>query len=178
MHILIATAIFPDMADNQTCNLNDAHWIYEQMIQKGNKVAEARRTELNILEIAFQQFAIRVKQQELETFSWIENTEGSGLNGQPVTEIDQRNEVFENLMESQQDIQQGNVTGEQFPRNFSPNTALLPSITRDPQSSENVEFLDDLGISSEAFFSLLDQMDGQNYSLTGSFETFSRARLV
>jgi proline utilization trans-activator len=178
MHILIATAIFPDMADNQTYTLSDAHWIYEQMIQKGNKVAEARRTELNFLEVAFEQFAIRVKQQELETFSWIETTEVDGLNDELVTEVEQRSGIPQNTIQSQQDLQQGNIAREQFSGDPPTHITLLTPTTKDPQSSENIDFLDDLGISSEAFFSLLDQMDGQNYTLSDSFETFPTVRLM
>lgn len=144
----MASTLFPGVADDQGY-AQQAHAILDEMISKGNKIAEVRRTELVHLENLCQELAVRSEQRGLQTLT---------LAGPEGSEADTDN----------------NMTGraEQEPATLAPDSGMVPPLMSehppsslpdlDPQMSNNLELLDDIGISSGEFFSIVDQMGNQD----------------
>lgn len=170
LNLLMASAIFPDLADSQPYTLTDVHSILDETIRKGNRVAEARKAELRFLEHAFREFTLRAKQQEVQIMSWSDAVEGM------------RGDADPNVSHEPGTQQPATVAVHDGPRTQEPSmdrgAALLDAITGGPggltpttpnqlQLSEQVEFLDNIGISSDDFLSIVDRMDHQDYRGAG-----------
>ena len=137
----MANTLFPRVADGQTYS-QETHSILDEMICKGNRVAEARKAELTHLESLFRELAEREQRRGLQTLTLF-----SPENAHTMPE--------NNLSEEQQAVASG-----------ADSEMNAPSMARDPpsspginlQTSSNVEFLDNIGISSYEFLSIVDQI--------------------
>ncbi|KAL9086681.1 MAG: hypothetical protein Q9165_007000 [Trypethelium subeluteriae] len=169
IHLLMARAIFPDMADSQIHDQLDANLIFDQMICKGNRVAQARKAELNYLETAFREFTIRSKEQDFQTLRWADarmeppriETESTSSQRQQHDQAQQERRQYDDG----QDRVGGNVT---FLPDISEPLSMGPPTFRDHlQPLENAELLDSIGISSDDFLSIAAQMDCAEYNVYG-----------
>lgn len=146
MHLTIGYTLFPHVADGPAYS-KIAHSILDEMISKGNKLAEVRKSELSHLEMLFKEFALRTEQQGLQTLTLLT----------PDTAIDPR---------------LGPLTEEQKERGLAlDNEVNCITVAHHPHSQPahstqpcgNVELVDNFGISSEEFLSIMDQMDTQDF---------------
>lgn len=137
IHLTIAYTLFPHGDDGSTYS-KIAHSILDEMIVKGNKVAVVRKAELAHIEMLFKEFALRTEQQGLQTLTLLT----------PETAIDP----------NQSKMDEGEPSREM--EGLSMEVHSLPS----PSVHSNVELLDNFGISSEEFLSIMDQIDTQEFS--------------
>ncbi|KAI9712006.1 MAG: hypothetical protein M1820_001714 [Bogoriella megaspora] len=173
MHLLMARAIFPDMADNQLPDQQDADLVFDQMICKGNRVAQVRKTQLKHLETAFQKFTMRTKEQDLQTLSWTDSLlEPLRVESEAIFPQRQR---YHQAQQERQQCGEGQTRG-------GGNVAFLPHtselLSTDPptyrdhlQPLENAELLDSIGISSDDFLNIAAHMDCADYNTFG-FSSF------
>lgn len=141
LHLAMANAVFPQVVDGQA-NSQEAHWILDDMISNGNKVAGVRKAELTHLESLFREVAARVEILGLQPLLLSTPDEPS------VTQMD---EEQQEILLADPDIMVPSMEEYHQP---SPSTDLqMPS-----------EFLDNIGISSVEFFSIVDEMGNPDVS--------------
>ncbi|KAI5460366.1 Zn(II)2Cys6 transcription factor [Mariannaea sp. PMI_226] len=145
IHLTIAYTLFPHVADGPAYS-KIAHSILDEMISKGNKLAEVRKSELTHIEMLFKEFALRTEQQGLETLTLLT----------PDAIIDPR------LGIGSKELKEGDsaIDTEMSCVPMASHNLQVP--TSHPHASTSVE-LDNLGISSEEFLSIMDQMDTQDF---------------
>lgn len=146
IHVAMANALFPHLDDCHTY-YQRAHTILDEMVSKGNKVAEMRKLELVHLERLFGELSKRVERSGLQTLGLTTPPE----DGQPGAGCEDG----------------GGCEGEGTPGVGgalpTPGDTELGSDLQ-PGIISN-EFLDDLGISSYDFLSIVDQMgESDGYS--------------
>jgi hypothetical protein len=165
LHIAMAGVLFPSVTDSQETSLQDAYSILDQMIDKGNKLASARKSELVQLETLFRDLAGRIERRGMEMLVL------------PVPAVPLA--PLPGALPSEAALAQGHAAGHAHtdpqdaalspaPVDSAHNPETLPlSMTADPGSdspseivhdSANVDFLDSIGISSYEFFSLVNQI--------------------
>ncbi|CCT63167.1 related to C6 transcription factor [Fusarium fujikuroi] len=130
LHLNMATALFPGVADDQGCRLL-IHQLLDNMIARGNRLASVRKQELVYLEAQCQELVAQVQQQGLQTLSLA------------VTDED----LARKADEEQQRLLAQETLGMEAPMNCLQN----------PMTSD-MEFLDNIGISSEEFLSIVHQI--------------------
>ncbi|KAL4894954.1 fungal-specific transcription factor domain-containing protein [Aspergillus ambiguus] len=146
LHLTMANALFPPVADDQTYS-KTAHWILDEMIRGGNKVAEARKAELRCIEGLFEEFAQRVQQGGLRVLT----LSGPG-NADVETVAVVENQNGESLAQPQPPVAQPRVSAQ-----LSLRGSQSPSA--DADTSVNIDSLDDVtGISSYEFLSIVNQI--------------------
>ncbi|KAJ5167824.1 fungal-specific transcription factor domain-containing protein [Penicillium canariense] len=141
IHLTMANALFPPETDVRPYS-QAAHSILDEMILCGNRVAEARKRELIRIEGLFQELARRVEQEGLRILT---------LADQGLSEI-----VPLNIPDEPQSREVA----------MTESAMVLPSSARDnrPSSADtsapaNIEFLDSIGISSNEFLTIVDQIN-------------------
>ncbi|KAF4978258.1 hypothetical protein FZEAL_5364 [Fusarium zealandicum] len=140
LHLNMATALFPGVADDQGCR-QLAHQILDNMISRGNRVARVRKQELVYLENQCQELVTQVQQQGLQTLSLAVPDETASELARKADEEQQRflaAETEANVM----------VIGAE---SVNPMHYVHPMVS-------NMEFLDNIGISSEDFLSIVQQI--------------------
>lgn len=147
IHLSMTRTLFPNVADGEAWN-HYAHTIFDEMIARGNRLAEVRKMELNQIDSMLHEVSIRVEQQGLQTLSLL----------------------FTPEQQQSQIVSHGQTHLERtFAATTDPLTTAttMPPMTEDSQStpsallqepSSNLDFLDDMGISSYEFFSIVDQI--------------------
>ncbi|KAF6830286.1 hypothetical protein CPLU01_07461 [Colletotrichum plurivorum] len=138
IHLTIANALFPSAAgvDVPTHSL-EAHAILDDMVLKGNAVADVRRAELVHLEFLFAEFSMRAAEPGVRPVQ-PESAPAEAPAGDSVAVASEPDLVsLTTLSESQ--------------------SLFCPSKT-----PNNAEFLDSVGISSDDFLSILEQMGSQD----------------
>ncbi|KAH7136208.1 hypothetical protein EDB81DRAFT_949013 [Dactylonectria macrodidyma] len=125
LHLAMANALFPDVVDDQGCYAQLARGILSDMISRGNRVAKARKMELEYLEALCQELVTQVQRQGLQTLT---------LFG-----LDDTQRLFD---ESDAAM---TMTANGFMSDQAP-------------VSNNMDFLDNIGISSEEFLSIVQQI--------------------
>lgn len=164
----MANALFPHLAEEQD-STQEAYTILDEMIAKGNKVAEVRKKELLNLRQLFGELAIQVQERGLRT---LKLPDWNVISVQPDSN---NHQSHQNQVQTQnQEGSQSHVGNAQFPVTPSTNSEMTgppvsrqgqaSSIVSDPQMSCNVEFLDNIGISSYEFLSIIDQMGNPELS--------------
>jgi hypothetical protein len=174
----MAGAIFPDMAHNQPYSQRDAHLVFDEMISKGNRVAATRKTELAFLDIAFQEFAMRIREQELRTPSRSSTVDTTQTSAELVAGEEQQQQ--QQIQQQTQEVQQQPAVSEPvtsayvaiLPAIMNHTSLSLPVARDDLAPSEDAGFFDSFGISSDAFLNILNQMDSQDYSAFGNYDCF------
>ncbi|KAL2860916.1 uncharacterized protein BJX67DRAFT_386196 [Aspergillus lucknowensis] len=156
MHVTMAGALFPNVTESQTY-MEDAYSILDQMIQRGNKLAAARKSELVQLETLFRELTVRIERRGLEAL-----TLPAPVPLPPLSECGGAHEGILARMETHEDPVGGGIpvsgadgismamAGAGEPSSGSPSELA--------QGSANIDFLDSIGISSYEFFSLVNQM--------------------
>jgi proline utilization trans-activator len=140
----MAEALFPQVPDNQS-HRQEAHMILDAMINKGNKIAEARKAELTYLEGLVREIASRVEQQGLQT----------------LTLSIPQDEVVEVHTEHQEQDQGLASVANSAENNMSMMEDSGMGICPNFQTMSNDELLQDIGISSDEFLSIIGQMANQ-----------------
>ncbi|KAM0469901.1 hypothetical protein ACHAP7_009744 [Fusarium lateritium] len=128
LHLNMATALFPGVADDEGCQLL-VHQLLDTMIARGNRLATVRKQELVYLEAQCQELVVQVQQQGLQTLSLA------------VTDEDE---------EQQQRL----LAAASIPME----AAALPMYCVQNPITSDMEFLDNIGISSEDFMSIVNQI--------------------
>ncbi|EHA25292.1 hypothetical protein ASPNIDRAFT_186207 [Aspergillus niger ATCC 1015] len=146
MHIAMAGAVFPNVTEgeNQNC-MNDAHLILDQMIQRGNKLAAARKSELVQLEKLFREVAERIERRGLETLTLPTS----------LAAVPPQSELGSDYLIA------GRVERSQEPGDLAACPVPLTSVPGSPSvlaQASSLGFLDSIGISSYEFFSLVNQI--------------------
>lgn len=140
IHLTMASTLFPTATMDRSYS-QAAHSIFDEMILCGNRVAEARKSELGRIEGLFRELSKRSEQEGLQTLT-LSDRETSALPG-------------------------SNDHGPEYPTDAS----LLESgsvqaednLPVDPSSSENIDSLDLVGISSAEFLSIVDQINNPGF---------------
>lgn len=161
--------LFPRVVDGEWCS-QAAHSILDEMIRKGNRIAEVRKGELTHLEKLFKELAARIEQQNLQTLSLSRSPDD-------LVVINGSEQQFNTLSWDQQQHQQQQQQteyGKRFPADITtdPETIDLSIVNPDaqqpdlnpdfPQETSDLDFLDNIGISSYEFLSIVDQIGGQD----------------
>lgn len=141
IHLALANTLFPQLEGCPTYN-HVAYSILDEMVCKGNRVAEMRKSELAHLQTLFDELATRAEWRALQTLA---------LSAPPETD----SQLQDTICEDGQD-------GGYLPQ-AEPTAVLTPG---DIQTSSahlhlgmvNNDFLGNLGISSNEFISIVDQM--------------------
>lgn len=157
--------LFPRVVDGEWCS-QAAHGILDEMIRKGNRIAEVRKGELTHLEKLFQELAARIEQQNLQTLSLSRSPDDLVI-------INGSEQQFNTVSWDQQQQQQ-TEDGKEFATDITtdPGTIDLPIVNPDAQppdlnpalsqETSDLDFLDNIGISSYEFLSIVDQIGGQD----------------
>ncbi|KAM5360787.1 hypothetical protein ACJZ2D_013533 [Fusarium nematophilum] len=140
LHLAMATALFPGVADDQgTRQL--AHHILDNMVSRGNRVAAVRKAELVYLENQCQELITQVQQQGLQTLS-----------------LAVPDETASELARKADEEQQQRLLAETDPSALPMGDSVNPLHCVHPPMASNMEFLDNIGISSEEFLSIVQQI--------------------
>lgn len=147
--LTMTRTLFPHVADGEACS-NSAHSILNEMISKGNKLAQVRKSDLIQIESLFGELSAQVERHGLQT----------------LTLSTPENEYPDTSYQADQGI----------PSVPTPQSlALLAtgdsefSASALEQDTRNLDILDNIGISSYEFFSIVDQMENQdNFSILDS----------
>ena len=142
---MMANAVFPG-ADEHSYSQR-ALALLDEMIGRGNKVAETRKAELVHIQTLCQELAMQSEQRGLETLT-LAMPDGSEMQHDTPSTADTQ--------------QTTPVPGPGAVAMVCHEQPHSPSTTIDPHASS--EFMDHLGISSYEFFSLVDQLENQDIS--------------
>lgn len=145
----MAHTLFPPDAEDQKYS-QVGHSILDEFISSGNRVAEIRKAELNRLEGLFQELAARVEQEGLQTLT---------LAGPAEAEMGLVNGRFEDR-QGQLSAEEPEMTSRS--PSAAGNVRSLPSA--ELQMPSNVDSLDNIGISSYEFLSIVDQIGNPDLS--------------
>ncbi|UDD65176.1 hypothetical protein AFCA_012370 [Aspergillus flavus] len=136
----------PQALDGQAY-LEEAHWILDEMISNGNKVAEVRKAELVHLQTLFEELTARVKSQGLQPLTL---TSPTGAEAVPQTQIVEEDGEGETVTDI--GVWDLPIPGDS-----------LTSHGADMQMS-SVELLNNIGISSSDFLYIVDQIGNPDVS--------------
>lgn len=144
LHLMMANTLFSHATESAEYSVK-AHAILDEMIFKGNRLAAARKTELSHLEGLFHELAMRIKHYGLQELflTTPEHTE-------PLSDI-----TAHHLAHAEPSV--ANLqTPDTYEMHGYPSNARLPN---------GVELLDDIGISSYEFLSIIEQIGGADSSV-------------
>ncbi|KAL2860050.1 hypothetical protein BJX68DRAFT_275503 [Aspergillus pseudodeflectus] len=161
LHIAMASILFPTVTEGQQTSLQDAYCILDQMIDKGNKLASARKSELVQLEMLFRDLAGKTERSGLEMLVL-------PLSVPPAVPLPSGASLAPDHVTGNGHIDAQDPAPAPAPVDIAHGPESLPlSLSADPGSdsaseivhdSANVDFLDSIGISSYEFFSLVNQI--------------------
>ena len=142
----MADALFPDVVDYPSCH-QQVHLILENLISRGNRVAQSRRSELLHLENLCQELTTQVQLQghqmlHLSTLEGMAADFARRMNEEPLQPQHQ-----DRMPPATVDSDANTLVEAPTERPFPP-----------PHAISNMEFLDDVGISSEEFLSIVQEI--------------------
>ncbi|KAM0283258.1 hypothetical protein ACHAQH_002552 [Verticillium albo-atrum] len=143
IHLTMADALFPSVAEDARGHREAAHSIIDDMISKGNKVASVRKDDLSQLEDLCRELAAQSDARGLQTLTLLGLDDSISGSSQTGTNLDTVPGAEEMGLQGP-----GDPMGEE-------SQMLWASM---PPPTTNIEFLDNIGISSEEVFSILDQI--------------------
>ena len=147
IHLALANALFPQLEDCPTFN-QLAHSILDEMVSKGNRVAEMRKAELTHLQTLFDELASRAEWRALQTLA---------LSAPAIAEPPVQDTICV-------DGQGGAYLSPAEPPEMPTPVDIQASSAHLHLGMENNDFLGNVGISSYEFLSIVDQMgDPDNY---------------
>lgn len=164
MHVTMAGALFPNVTEGQDY-IREAYCILDQMTQRGNKLAAARKSELVSLEKLFQELAARIEYRGLETL--ILPTVAQSDTTLPERAGDTLYQTSGSGRFEHGDPGPGTGAGAGDPSLGNPGDSTIPlstGISADPGTpsiltpAPDMDFLDSIGISSYDFLSLVNQI--------------------
>ncbi|KAF5657455.1 hypothetical protein FHETE_10425 [Fusarium heterosporum] len=137
LHLNMATALFPGVADDQGCR-QLVHQLLDNMIVRGNRLAKVRKQELVYLEAQCQELVAQVQSQGLQTLSLAVTDEAASELARKADEEQQQRLLAAESMSMESE-------------------AVPMYCVQNPMTSD-MEFLDNIGISSEDFLSIVQQI--------------------
>jgi proline utilization trans-activator len=141
LHLTLANTVFQSGGNGETYSQN-AHSILDDIISGGNKVAEARKGELVRIEDLCKELNHRVQEEGLQVFS---------LSNRADTETSW---VDSGDTERQRAVSTaGTIALPQWP------TTDIPQFPAETSMLAHVDTLEDVGISSYEFLSIVSQLD-------------------
>ncbi|KAE8370188.1 Zn(II)2Cys6 transcription factor [Aspergillus caelatus] len=147
IHLAMANTLFPHVAEGQTYS-EEVHAILDEMIYKGNKLAAVRKGELAHLETLFKELATRIERRGLQTLTLSSPTE----NGQPMS------------CSGEYQVGGSTVQTESIDLPLVEDPSVSPDVLH--HTASDIEFLDNIGISSYEFLTIVNQIgNSENYSL-------------
>ncbi|KAJ5218535.1 uncharacterized protein N7498_000634 [Penicillium cinerascens] len=147
LHLIMANTLFSHATEGPEYTAK-AHAILDEMVAKGNRLAAARKTELTHLEGLFDEFAMRIKHYGLQELFLTTPDQSENVTNIPPHHLSQMEQSAAHLQ-----------TPDTYDMDGYPSTARLPN---------GVELLDDIGISSYEFSSIIDQIGGTDSSVLDS----------
>ncbi|KAI1394410.1 fungal-specific transcription factor domain-containing protein [Hypoxylon trugodes] len=141
LHLTMANAIFPGIFDYQSCR-QLAHQTLDGLISRGNRVARARQLELCHLEILYQELAAKTQQQGHQMLHLF------CPEGTIVDPMRRENQDHSRVLMTENDPTTLTAAAD-------PGHPLHPL---NPHVTSNMEFLDNIGISSEEFLSIVQEI--------------------
>ena len=142
----MANAVFPGTDEHDYAQLTMA--LLDEMINRGNKVAEVRKSELMHLQTLCQELAMQSERHGLETLT-LAVPEGLEMQSDTAAAEEAQQERSVAPPGTGAVIHEGSQ---------SPSTSMDP-IT---MGNNSESFMDNLGISSYEFFTLVDQLENQD----------------
>lgn len=160
LHLMMAKTLFPHATEGQGYS-EQAHSIFDEMVFKGNKLAAARKTELSHLEGLFQELAVRIERYGLQTLA---------LTTPQFQDTQDGNEVPHYPAQHLQEPVANPALHEPahahvHPQVWHEDPVSSPSI---PHLANSVELLDEIGISSYEFQSIIEQIGKTENSVLDS----------
>lgn len=147
IHLAMANTLFPHVAEGQTYS-EEVHAILDEMIYKGNKLAVVRKGELAHLETLFKELATRIERRGLQTLTLSSPTE----NEQPMS------------CNGEYQVGGSTVQTESIDLPLVEDPSVSPDVLH--HTASDIEFLDNIGISSYEFLTIVNQIgNSENYSL-------------
>ena len=150
IYLTMTRTLFTRVSDSEAGSQN-AHSILDEMVCKGNKLAEVRKTELAQIECLFQQLSARIEQQGLQTLTL----------SSPEQSVVSASTGYDNNINDDQgreDLAIATATDPQTAAHCMPGDSQSPSGLL-PQDTSDLEFLESIGISSYEFLSIVDGID-------------------
>ncbi|CAK7221442.1 hypothetical protein SBRCBS47491_004527 [Sporothrix bragantina] len=154
LNLTMAHALFPDVVNYDSCR-DMAHQILDDLVYRGNRVASARRSELRHLEGLCNELISRGQQHGLQTLQLVELEPPSKISlvgEQPSADSDSN------------PLANGGDPSQTMPAMHA------MDVMHHHQPTSDMEFLDSIGISSEEFLSIVQQI--------GNSETFPENMLT
>lgn len=154
LHLMMTNTLFPHATDGQWYS-EQAHSVFDEMIFKGNKLAAARKTELAHLEGLFQELAVRIERYGLQTLALTtpqDTDDGTDLSNTPTHQL-------------QDPVVDIHGHAHVHPPSLHPDPAAMhepalpdPATLPSMHLTNGVELLDEIGISSYEFLSIIEQI--------------------
>ena len=149
----MADTLFPDVVDYPSCH-QQVHLILDNLISRGNRVAEARRSELCHLETLCQDLTSRV---QLQGHQMLHLTALEGMAADFARRMNEEQQPPPQQQEHQDGVPPATADSDANTLVGAPTTnterPFPPS-----HAISNMEFLDDVGISSEEFLSIVQEI--------------------
>jgi hypothetical protein len=141
LHLTMANALFPSSTHDRLYS-QQAHAILDELVLCGNRVANARKQELSRIEGLFQEFARRVEEEGLQLLT----LSGPAVSNTATINIPQEIHPARASVANSGPVLQSSYRNDQ-------------SVPADPSTTANVDFLESIGISSDEFLSIIDQIN-------------------
>ena len=164
LHLMMAKTLFPHATEGHGYS-EQAHSVFDEMVFKGNKLAAARKTELTHLEGLFQELAVRIERYGLQTLALTvphtQNTEdGNEVPHYPAQQL--QDPVVDPALHAHD---HANAQAHLHPHALHEDPVSSPSF---PHLASSVELLDEIGISSYEFLSIIEQIGKTENSVLDS----------
>lgn len=155
---MMTKTLFPHATEGQGYS-EQAHSVFDEMVFKGNRLAAARKTELSHLEGLFQELAVRIERHGLQTLALtVPQTQDGEVPHYPAQHL-QEPVVDPALHEH------GHAHVHAHPHALHEDPVSSPSF---PHLANGVELLDEIGISSYEFQSIIEQIGKTESSVLDS----------
>lgn len=150
LHLMMAITLFPHATEGQGYS-KDAHSVLDEMISQGNMIAAARKTELTHLEGLFRELATQIKRHGLQPLTLTTpNYAEDEVNVVPPSQ--------------EQNIHEAPPVDPALDAHATPRE-MVSSPSSIPPLASGVDLLNEFGISSYEFRSIIDQIGGGETSI-------------
>ena len=141
LHLTMANALFPSSSDDRSYQ-KDVHAILDELILCGNRIADARKQELNRIEDLFREFTRRVEQEGLQLLTLPDSI----ISDNTTLHLQNTAQSGEASVTESGSVPQSSC------RDHQP-------LSVDSSALAHADFLDSIGISSYEFLSIVDQIN-------------------
>lgn len=171
LHLMMAKTLFPHATEGQGYS-EQAHSVFDEMVFKGNRLAAARKTELSHLEGLFQELAVRIERYGLQTLALTVTPiqDGNEVPHYPVQHlqepvVDPALHGHEHTDANAHAQAHAHLHPHPHPHGLQEDPVSSPSF---PHLANSVELLDEIGISSYEFLSIIEQIGKTENSVLDS----------